>query len=287
MDQITSPRLTDLKLFINRALDEDAGQLGDVTSLATVAADQKSVAHFLVKEDCLLAGVALVEAIALEVDPTLEPVFLVRDGDLVSKNQKIGTLTGNTRSILLAERLMLNCMQRMSGIATKVNRLKELIKEYPAVILDTRKTTPNFRFAEKWAVQIGGGMSHRFGLYDMILIKDNHIKASGSITKALSSTQDYCIHHKLNLPVLVEVKTKEELLEALTADWITRILLDNMSPSTVSEMVKLTQKRKPLEVSGGINEQNIQEYAATGVDFISIGDLTHHIESVDISLKIE
>lgn len=287
MDQITSPRLTDLKLFINRALDEDAGQLGDVTSLATVAADQKSVAHFLVKEDCFLAGVALIEAIALEVDPTLEPVFLVRDGDLVSKNQKIGTLTGNTRSILLAERLMLNCMQRMSGIATKVNRLKELIKEYPAVILDTRKTTPNFRFAEKWAVQIGGGMNHRFGLYDMILIKDNHIKASGSITKALSSTQDYCREHKLNLPVLVEVKTKEELLEALTADWVTRILLDNMSPSTVSEMVKLTQNRKPLEVSGGINERNIQEYAATGVDFISIGDLTHHIESVDISLKIE
>jgi nicotinate-nucleotide pyrophosphorylase (carboxylating) len=121
----------------------------------------------------------------------------------------------------------------------------------------------------------------------MILIKDNHIKASGSITKALSSTQDYCINQKLNLPVLVEVKTKEELLEALTADWVTRILLDNMSPSTVSEMVQLTQKRKPLEVSGGINEQNIQEYAATGVDFISIGDLTHHIESVDISLKIE
>jgi nicotinate-nucleotide pyrophosphorylase (carboxylating) len=287
MDQITSPRLTDLKLFINRALDEDAGQLGDVTSLATVAADQKSVAHFLVKEDCLLAGVALVQVIALEVDPNLEPVFLVRDGDLVSKNQKIGTLTGNTRSILLAERLMLNCMQRMTGIATKVNRLKELIKEYPAVILDTRKTTPNFRFAEKWAVQIGGGMNHRFGLYDMILIKDNHIKASGSITKALSTTQDYCIEHKLKLPVLVEVKTKEELLETLAVEWVTRILLDNMSPSTVSEMVKLTQKRKPLEVSGGINERNIQEYAATGVDFISIGDLTHHIESVDISLKIE
>jgi nicotinate-nucleotide pyrophosphorylase (carboxylating) len=186
----------------------------------------------------------------------------------------------------MAERLMLNCMQRMSGIATKVHHLKTMIAAYPAKILDTRKTTPNFRMAEKWAVRIGGGVNHRFGLYDMILIKDNHIKAAGGVSLALEATKQYCAKEKVNLPVVVEVKNQAELKEALAFDFVTRILLDNMTPATVSEMIAINQQRKPLEVSGGIHQDNIVAYAATGVDFISIGDLTHHIESVDISLKI-
>jgi nicotinate-nucleotide pyrophosphorylase (carboxylating) len=186
----------------------------------------------------------------------------------------------------MAERLMLNCMQRMSGIATKVNHLKTMIAAYPAKILDTRKTTPNFRMAEKWAVRIGGGVNHRFGLYDMILIKDNHIKAAGGVTLALEATQQYCTKEKVHLPVVIEVKNQAELKEALEFDFVSRILLDNMTPATVAEMILINQQRKPLEVSGGIHQGNILAYAATGVDFISIGDLTHHIESVDVSLKI-
>jgi nicotinate-nucleotide pyrophosphorylase (carboxylating) len=198
----------------------------------------------------------------------------------------IGQVEGRIHSILMAERLMLNCMQRMSGIATKVHHLKTMIAAYPAKILDTRKTTPNFRMAEKWAVRIGGGVNHRFGLYDMILIKDNHIKAAGGVTLALEATQQYCTKEKVHLPVVIEVKNQAELKEALEFDFVSRILLDNMTPATVQEMILINQQRKPLEVSGGIHQDNIVAYAATGVDFISIGDLTHHIESVDVSLKI-
>jgi nicotinate-nucleotide pyrophosphorylase (carboxylating) len=228
----------------------------------------------------------MVTCIAQIVDADLQVQFAVQDGDAVTQNQRIGQVEGRIHSILMAERLMLNCMQRMSGIATKVHHLKTMIAAYPAKILDTRKTTPNFRMAEKWAVRIGGGVNHRFGLYDMILIKDNHIKAAGGVTSALEATQQYCTKEKVHLPVVVEVKNQAELEEALEFDFVSRILLDNMTPATVEEMILINQQRKPLEVSGGIHQDNIVAYAATGVDFISIGDLTHHIESVDISLKI-
>jgi nicotinate-nucleotide pyrophosphorylase (carboxylating) len=228
----------------------------------------------------------MVTCIAQIVDADLQVQFTVHDGDTIAQNQMIGQVEGRIHSILLAERLMLNCMQRMSGIATKVNHLKNMIAAYPAKILDTRKTTPNFRMAEKWAVRIGGGVNHRFGLYDMILIKDNHIKAAGGVSLALEATQQYCAVEKVHLPVVVEVKNQAELKEALAFDFVSRILLDNMTPATVAEMIAITQQRKPLEVSGGIHQDNIVAYAATGVDFISIGDLTHHIASVDISLKI-
>jgi nicotinate-nucleotide pyrophosphorylase (carboxylating) len=276
----------DLKQFIQQAIKEDIAQIGDITTLATIPKDQKGFAHFLVKEACLIAGVEMVTCIAQIVDADLQVQFAVQDGDTVTQNQKIGQVEGRIHSILMAERLMLNCMQRMSGIATKVHHLKTMIAAYPAKILDTRKTTPNFRMAEKWAVRIGGGVNHRFGLYDMILIKDNHIKAAGGVTLALEATQQYCTKEKVHLPVVVEVKNQAELEEALEFDFVSRILLDNMTPATVEEMILINQQRKPLEVSGGIHQDNIVAYAATGVDFISIGDLTHHIESVDISLKI-
>jgi nicotinate-nucleotide pyrophosphorylase (carboxylating) len=276
----------DLKQFIQQAIKEDIAQIGDITTLATIPKDQKGFAHFLVKEACVIAGVEMVTCIAQIVDADLQVQFAVQDGDTVTQNQKIGQVEGRIHSILMAERLMLNCMQRMSGIATKVHHLKTMIAAYPAKILDTRKTTPNFRMAEKWAVRIGGGVNHRFGLYDMILIKDNHIKAAGGVTLALEATQQYCTKEKVHLPVVVEVKNQAELEEALEFDSVSRILLDNMTPATVEEMILINQQRKPLEVSGGIHQDNIVAYAATGVDFISIGDLTHHIESVDISLKI-
>ena len=276
----------DLKQFIQQAIKEDIAQIGDITTLATIPKDQKGFAHFLVKEACVIAGVEMVTCIAQIVDADLQVQFAVQDGDAVTQNQRIGQVEGRIHSILMAERLMLNCMQRMSGIATKVHHLKTMIAAYPAKILDTRKTTPNFRMAEKWAVRIGGGVNHRFGLYDMILIKDNHIKAAGGVTLALEATQQYCTKEKVHLPVVVEVKNQAELEEALEFDFVSRILLDNMTPATVQEMILINQQRKPLEVSGGIHQDNIVAYAATGVDFISIGDLTHHIESVDISLKI-
>jgi nicotinate-nucleotide pyrophosphorylase (carboxylating) len=276
----------DLKQFIQQAIKEDIAQIGDITTLATIPKDQKGFAHFLVKEACVIAGVEMVTCIAQIVDADLKVEFAVQDGDAVTQNQRIGQVEGRIHSILMAERLMLNCMQRMSGIATKVNHLKTMIAAYPAKILDTRKTTPNFRMAEKWAVRIGGGVNHRFGLYDMILIKDNHIKAAGGVTLALEATQQYCTKEKVHLPVVIEVKNQAELKEALEFDFVSRILLDNMTPATVAEMILINQQRKPLEVSGGIHQGNILAYAATGVDFISIGDLTHHIESVDISLKI-
>ena len=276
----------DLKQFIQQAIKEDIAQIGDITTLATIPKDQKGFAHFLVKEACVIAGVEMVTCIAQILDADLKVEFAVQDGDAVTQNQRIGQVEGRIHSILMAERLMLNCMQRMSGIATKVHHLKTMIAAYPAKILDTRKTTPNFRMAEKWAVRIGGGVNHRFGLYDMILIKDNHIKAAGGVTLALEATQQYCTKEKVHLPVVVEVKNQAELEEALEFDFVSRILLDNMTPATVAEMILINQQRKPLEVSGGIHQGNILAYAATGVDFISIGDLTHHIESVDISLKI-
>jgi nicotinate-nucleotide pyrophosphorylase (carboxylating) len=276
----------DLKQFIQQAIKEDIGQIGDITTLATIPKDQKGFAHFLVKEACVIAGVEMVTCIAQIVDADLQVQFTVQDGDTVTQNQMIGQIKGRIHSILMAERLMLNCMQRMSGIATKVHHLKTMIAAYPAKILDTRKTTPNFRMAEKWAVRIGGGVNHRFGLYDMILIKDNHIKTAGGVSLALEATKQYLATEKVHLPVVIEVKNQAELEEALAFDFVSRILLDNMTPTTVEEMIKINQQRKPLEVSGGIHQDNIVAYAATGVDFISIGDLTHHIESVDISLKI-
>ncbi len=271
--------------LINRALKEDVGS-GDITSLATIHPSQQSVCTVLVKEACIIAGVELAQLISQLVDPSIVCTFSVKDGDHVSANKSIGKLTGSTVSILKAERLILNCMQRMSGIATKTNILVKIIAPFGAQLLDTRKTTPNNRLLEKWAVRIGGGVNHRMGLYDTILIKDNHIAAAGGIKEALKRCKAYIKKEKLSVPVIVEVKNEKEFAEVVKHPMVDRVLLDNFTPIKLNRIVAVNKKRKVLEASGGINKKNIKLFAQTSVDFISVGDITHHIESIDISLKI-
>jgi nicotinate-nucleotide pyrophosphorylase (carboxylating) len=275
-----------LTSFIENALLEDIGG-GDKTTLATIPSHQKGIANFIVKENCLIAGIELTSLICEKVDNQLVVNFNCTDGQYVDDIPcTIGNITGSIHSILKAERVLLNCMQRMSAIATKTNHFVELVKPFGVQILDTRKTTPNFRVCEKWAVKIGGGVNHRIGLYDQILIKDNHIKAAGDIQKAIESCIKYVDHHHLTIPIIVEVKNKEEFKIASSYNEVDRILLDNMTPLEIEQIVQLNNQSKLLEASGGINEANIEDYAKTKVDYISIGDLTHHVHAVDISLKI-
>jgi len=272
--------------FIKEALFEDIGS-GDLTTLSTIPEGTMGEATFWVKEPCVLAGIELAELICAQVDPKLSCTFDYMDGQEVTKNQAIGKLSGPIHAILKAERLLLNCMQRMSAIATKTRRLVQMVRPYGCKILDTRKTTPNFRICEKWAVKIGGGENHRFGLYDEILIKDNHIAVAGGIENALKSCQNYLNTHSIQCPVVVEVKTTQEFEIARSFALVSRILLDNFSPEGLKEALKLNKNpRIKTEASGGINELNLVEYAKSGVDYVSIGDLTHHIQSVDMSLKI-
>jgi len=274
-----------IESFITNALFEDIG-IGDITSLATINKDQTGEAVFYVKEDCIIAGIDLAKMICNQVDPLLSTSFNVSDGEFVNKNTSIGTIKGSIQSILKSERLLLNCMQRMSAIATKTNYFVHLIAPYNVKILDTRKTTPNFRVCEKWAVKIGGGVNHRFGLYDQVLIKDNHIKAAGNIKKAIESCSDYLKSNNLQIPVIVEVKNLEEFNSIKNYEIVDRILVDNLKPEAIIALLKHNTTHKTIEASGGINASNIVEYAKTGIDFVSLGDLTHHVNSIDISLKI-
>jgi nicotinate-nucleotide pyrophosphorylase (carboxylating) len=274
-----------INLFIEQALAEDIGN-GDLTSLATIPPEQKGQAICYVKEDCVIAGIELAERICKQVDAELQVHFSVQDGDVVTAMTAIGSITGKTHAILKLERLLLNCMQRMSAIATKTNHFVKLIEPYHVKVLDTRKTTPNFRVCEKWAVLIGGGVNHRMGLYDQILIKDNHIKAVGGIDKAIKSCQEYLQLHNLNVPVVIEVKNVEEFNIAKEYAIVDRILIDNMPPANIASLLKHNTTNKSTEASGGINESNIVEYATTGINYVSLGDLTHHVNAVDISLKI-
>ena len=278
--------LNDIKLFISNALSEDIGT-GDVTSLATINKEQKGEAICYVKEDCIIAGIELAKMICTQVDPLLTFSFKVQDGEFVNKNTPIGSISGSVQSILKLERLLLNCMQRMSAIATKTNYFSNLIAPYNVKILDTRKTTPNFRICEKWAVKIGGGVNHRFGLYDAVLIKDNHIAAAGGIKNALIKCEQYINTNNLEVPAIVEVKNLEEFKVAVDFEFIDRILIDNFLPEDIHEIISCNKNRKKIEASGGINASNIKNFASTGIDFISMGDLTHHVSSIDISLKIK
>ena len=274
-----------LVAFIKNALQEDIGK-GDYTSLATIPPSQLGKATFYVKEKCIIAGVELAHLICQEVDDQLVVQFEINDGQIIASPIAIGSIAGSIHSILKAERLLLNCMQRMSAIATKANYFVELVKPFGVQILDTRKTTPNFRICEKWAVKIGGGLNHRFGLYDEILIKDNHIKAAGGIENAIESCIQYVQENNLSIPIVVEVKNLEEFKIASVYKEIKRILLDNMNPSQIEQIILQNNTSKLLEASGGINASNILDYAKTRVDFISIGDLTHHVNAIDISLKV-
>jgi nicotinate-nucleotide pyrophosphorylase (carboxylating) len=272
--------------FIDAAVSEDLGE-GDLTSLATIANGQTGKALCLIKEDCTVAGIELSEKICARVDPTLVFDFGAKDGDSIQSVACIGEITGSIHSILTIERLMLNCMQRMSGIATKTRRLVDLVSHHGVQLLDTRKTTPNFRACEKWAVRIGGGVNHRFGLYDQMLIKDNHIQAAMGIKNAIQSCLRYRQVNNIQVPLVVEVKNGAEFIIAKDFKEIDRILIDNFKPDQIHQLLILNDTNKKIEASGGINASNILEYAQTGIDFISMGDLTHHVESVDISLKIK
>ena len=274
-----------INLFIEQALAEDIGT-GDFTTLATISENQMGEAICYVKEDCIIAGIELARLICNKVDASLKVDFNVSDGDQVNAIKAIGTIQGPIHSILKLERLMLNCMQRMSAIATKTHYLVQQIAPFNVKLLDTRKTTPNFRVCEKWAVKIGGGVNHRMGLYDQILIKDNHIQAAGGIQNAIQSCIEYVQTHHLKLPIIVEVKNLAEFTIAKEFEFIDRILIDNFKPNEISELLKNNTTNKMVEASGGINQSNIVEYATTGINYVSLGDVTHHVNAVDISLKI-
>ena len=270
--------------FIQLALAEDVGD-GDHTSLATIPADAQKRARLLVKQDGILAGVEVALAIFNEVDPDLQVHVFIEDGAAIHYGDIVLTVSGRAQSILKAERLVLNCMQRMSGIATHTRAMVALLAGTHTQLLDTRKTTPNFRICEKLAVKIGGGVNHRFGLYDMILIKDNHIDYAGGIEAAITQAVAYLKTTGRKLPIEVEVRNRAEVEEVLRIGQVDRILLDNFEPSVLKEMVQLIGGRFITEASGGIDETNLYDYGQTGVDYISSGALTHQVKSLDLSLK--
>lgn len=270
--------------FITGALAEDIGD-GDHTSLATIPGNTNGRAKLLVKDHGILAGIELAVEIFRQVDPTLKVSLFMHDGDQVKPGDVAFEAEGDAKSILTAERLVLNCMQRMSGIATKTHEIVELLKGTKAKVLDTRKTTPGLRYLEKWAVRIGGGVNHRFGLYDMILIKDNHVDYSGGIKQAIENTRQYLKEKNKHLDIEIEVRNLDELEQALQAGGINRILLDNFSYEDMRKAVARVNGAYVTEASGGITIDNIREYAECGVDYISVGALTHSVKSLDLSLK--
>ncbi|KAA8483349.1 nicotinate-nucleotide pyrophosphorylase [carboxylating] [Arcticibacter tournemirensis] len=270
--------------FIKDALLEDIGD-GDHTSLSTIPQAKQGTAKLLIKEDGILAGVDVALEIFKQVDQQLHAEVFIHDGAAVKPGDIVLTVKGPVYSILTAERLVLNIMQRMSGIATTTARIVDLIKDTGTKILDTRKTTPNMRFLEKMAVKIGGGVNHRFGLYDMILIKDNHVDYAGGIKQALQAAKRYLTEKGLNIQIEIEVRNKAELLEVIENGGADRILLDNFNFEQLREAVELVGNRFVTEASGGITEENVREYALCGVNYISMGALTHSVKSLDMSLK--
>lgn len=273
-----------IKKFIKNALTEDLGD-GDHTSLACIPNNAKGKAQLLVKENGIIAGVELAYHIFKTVDKSLNVSIKIKDGSKIKKGDIVLTVEGKSQSILLAERLVLNCMQRMSGIATYTNQLNEICKPSKTKIIDTRKTTPTIRGLEKWAVLIGGGANHRIGLYDMILIKDNHIDYAGGISAAIKAANNYLKKQKKKLKIEIETRNISEVKEVLKIGKVDRIMLDNFPPNEIKKALKLINKKFETEASGGITEDNIVEYAKTGVDYISVGALTHSIKSLDLSLK--
>ncbi|AZA61590.1 carboxylating nicotinate-nucleotide diphosphorylase [Chryseobacterium indoltheticum] len=272
-----------LKQFIKNALEEDI-QDGDHSTLSTIPKDLEQSAKLLVKENCILAGVELAEIIFKTFDKDLKVETYIKDGEVAKKGDIAFIVTGSARSILSTERLVLNCMQRMSGIATLTHDWDSRLIGTKTKLLDTRKTTPNFRVCEKWAVAIGGGTNHRYGLYDMIMLKDNHIDYNGSITNAVKMAKDYVKKSKKKLKIEVETRNLEEVQEAINAK-VDRIMLDNMDVATMKKAVKLINGSCESEASGGITRNQLKEIATTGVTYISVGALTHSAENIDLSLK--
>ena len=273
-----------LEESIQLALAEDIGD-GDHTSLACIDKNKTGKARLLVKEDGIIAGIEVAKAIYKRYDADLKMDVKIQDGSSIKKGDIIFYVEGNILSILTTERLVLNFMQRMSGIATYTHQVVKLLDGLPVKILDTRKTSPNLRVFEKQAVKIGGGYNHRFGLYDMIMIKDNHIDFAGGIEEAITATHKYLQHNNKNLPIEIEARSIEDVEKIMKIGKVNRIMLDNFSPALLLKAVQLIKHQFETEASGGITLENIREYAETGVDFISVGALTHQIKSLDLSLK--
>lgn len=270
--------------IIDNALREDIGD-GDHSTLSCVPEDAEGQAHLLIKEDGILAGVELAKMIFHRFDPKLTVDVKIKDGSPVKTGDIAFVVSGNSRSILSTERLVLNCMQRMSGIATQTHKIVSIIEGCNTILLDTRKTTPGIRYLEKWAVRIGGGSNHRFALYDMIMLKDNHIDYAGGIIPAIQRANEYLKKHDKNLKIEIEVRNLNELNEVLSIGGVDRIMLDNFTPNEIREALSMIPKQYETEASGGITIENIRSYAETGVNFISVGALTHSVKSLDMSLK--
>lgn len=276
--------MTVVQEIIANALREDIGD-GDHSTLACVPENAIGKAHLLIKDDGVLAGVELAVEIFKQFDPSLVVNIVKKDGDHVVKGEIAFTVEGSSRSILTTERLVLNFMQRMSGIATQTAKIVQKIDGLSTKLLDTRKTTPGIRLMEKWAVRIGGGYNHRFALYDMIMLKDNHLDYAGGITKAVEQTLAYLKQTNKTLKIEVEVRTEAELKEAIATPGIDRIMLDNFQPSEIKRLLPLIPNHIETEASGGITLDTIRAYAETGVQYISVGALTHSAGSLDLSLK--
>lgn len=270
--------------FIQNALAEDLGD-GDHTSLSTIPQGQLGKAKLLIKDSGIIAGIEVALEIFKVVDPALSVEILLSDGQLVNPGDIAFFVSGSVHSILKAERLVLNTMQRMSGIATKTNSIVKILEGTNTKILDTRKTTPGLRYLEKLSVKIGGGVNHRFGLYDMILIKDNHVDYAGGISNAIHAVQNYLKVNQLIISVEIEVRNLQELMQVIEIGSVDRILLDNFDFLTLKKAVELINGSFITEASGGITEHNVLEYAKCGVDYVSMGALTHSIKSLDMSLK--
>jgi nicotinate-nucleotide pyrophosphorylase (carboxylating) len=271
--------------FISEALAEDTGD-GDHTSNACISEDARATARLIFKDHGMVAGVELAQKIFLSLDPSAEIKIHIEDGTDVEYGEEVFEVTCNTRALLRAERLVLNCMQRMSAIATLASRFDIEVEGTKATILDTRKTTPLIRMLEKWAVKIGGASNYRFGLFDMIMIKDNHVDVSGGIRTALERVKSYQEENNLNLKITLEIRNLVELYEALEVGGFDRLMLDNFELPILTEAVAIINQRYETEASGGIKLSNVRKVADTGVDFISVGALTHSAGSLDMSLKI-
>lgn len=270
--------------FIAAALKEDVGA-GDFSSLASIDAGARGMAVLKIKEDGIIAGIELAEAIFRHLEPGVTFTAFKKDGDRVAFGDVAFEVEASVHTILKAERLSLNCMQRMSGIATLTNQYVTAIEGGKTKILDTRKTTPLFRAYEKQAVAIGGGVNHRMGLYDMVMLKDNHIDFCGGIEKAIQKTNDYLKANNLDLKIEVETRTIDDVKRVMACGGVHRIMLDNYTPAQLQEAVDLIQGKYETEASGGIQLANIADYARTGVDYISVGAIIHHAVSMDLSLK--
>ncbi len=274
----------ELQLIIENAIREDVGD-GDHSSLACIPVDAQGKAKLLVKDNGIIAGVEFAKMIFNYVDKNLKVETFIQDGTSVKYGDEVFHVVGSSQSILKAERFVLNSMQRMSAIATKTRFFANLLEGTSTKILDTRKTTPGIRAIEKWAVKIGGGENHRFALYDMIMLKDNHIDFAGGITKAIQKTKDYLLEKNLDLKIIVEARDMGEVEEIMQSDGIYRILLDNFDFEQTRQAVKFIAGRTLTESSGNINEKTIRDYALCGVDYISSGALTHSVYNMDLSLK--